>query len=202
MKTDKKIEEVISEEVKPSVPQNDSGTKIVKSKTIEDLNNRLSKIEEFLNSDFRVGTTDYGFTPYNGHERSPGKFYSGTENPSTHATGFRLNYDGRFYATQMFSKAFFYVSDIAEKQNVVQLNDALDKLLSLRGVSFNWKNDNSADAGVIAQEVERAIPEAASNVDGRYGVKASTLIAYLIESIRELKNEIDELKNGKNIDSK
>ena len=202
MKTKEQISQEVVSETKEVSPAPATSAKLIRSNTIEDLQERLAAIENYLSADVRAGSKEETFMPYNGVKKSPGKFYGGTDNPNTNATGFRLNYDGRFYATQMFSKAFFYTSDIAEKQNVAQLNDALDKLLSLKGVSFNWKDDNSKDAGVIAQDVERVIPEAASNIDGKYSVKASTLIAYLIESIRELKHEIDELKDGKSSDKK
>lgn len=170
-----------------------------KPTAIEDLQNRLSAIENFLRTDIRVGSSEIGYTPYNGVDKSPGKFYGGTENPTANSTGFRLNYDGRFYATQVFSKAFFYTSDIAEKENVLPLNNALDKILRLQGVSFNWKEDGSKESGVIAQQVESHIPEAVTKVDNYYSVNPYTLIGYLIESVKELKQEIVELKNGKDI---
>ena len=142
------------------------------------------------------GSSDVGYVHYNGHSRSPGKFYSGTENPLTNSSAHRLNYDGRIYSSQMYSRAFFYLSDVAEKSNITPLENALDKLLSIKGVSFNWKDSGDRDSGVIAQQVAETIPEATICVDGKYSVNSNALIGYLIESIRQLKEEITELKNG------
>lgn len=193
--------EPIEESTKPVLPPEVVVTH-VKQTVLEDLENRLSAVENFLRADIRVGSSEVGYAPYNGTEKSPGKFYGGTENPTANSTGFRLNYDGRLYVTQVFSKAFFYTSDIAEKENIQPLDNALDKILNLQGVSFNWKEDGTKESGVIAQQVENHIPEAVTKVDGYYSVNPYTLIGYLIESIKELKQEITELKDGKDIHKK
>lgn len=192
-------ENLNSEILVDNAEESSSRVYYTKPKTVEDIMERIEAIENYLLSDVRAGNKEESFMSYNGIKRSPGKFYGGTDNPITNTTGHRLNFDGKFHATQIFSKAFFYTSDIAEKQNIGILEDALEKVLSLKGVSFNWKNDNSKDVGLIAQDVKNAIPEAAAEIDGQYSVKPSALIAYLVESIRQLKSEIDELKNGKNL---
>lgn len=185
----------IAEGVKITRPQTISEKPI----SIENLPKAVDSVVDYLKQDVRGGSGETGVITYNGFKRSPGKFYGGVENPITHSTSYRMNYDGRFSATQLFAKAFFYTSDANEKTNVGDLDQPLNKLLSVKGVSFDWKSDGRKDAGVIAQEVAKVIPEAVNETDGKLSVNPSTLIAYLIESIRELKNEIDELKNGKEI---
>lgn len=157
----------------------------------------ITSISKYLQKDIRGGSSEEGVITYNGLKRSPGKFYGGTENPVTFSTSHRMNYDGRFSATQLFSKAFFYASDEREKTNVQELSNALNTILELKGVSFDWKSDGKKDIGVIAQEVAKVIPEAVIDSGERLSVNPAVLIAYLIESIRELKNEVNELKNGK-----
>lgn len=161
----------------------------------ESLKERVSRLEEML---VRGGGTDLGLIPYNGHSRSPGTFYGGTENPSANASAFRLNYDGKFYATQMHAKAFFYTSDIADKEEVKPLTNALEKISGIEGVSFRWK-DGGSDAGVIAQQVQELIPEAVmmEYESGKLSVNAAALIGYLVAAVRELKEEVEALKGGK-----
>jgi len=85
----------------------------------------------------------------------------------------------------------FTSSDSAFKDNIVQVTGALDKLLSLRGVEFDWNSKSiytGHDVGVIAQEVETVLPSAVqTRPDGYKGVKYEKLIPLIIEAIRELR---------------
>jgi len=67
--------------------------------------------------------------------------------------------------------------------------DALDLLSKLEVKEFDWKTTNQHDIGLIAEEVEKIIPEAVYyNKEGQIeGLKPLTLIAILIEAIKELK---------------
>jgi hypothetical protein len=199
-----KENEILAEETSQNLNDKtrDKKVNIVKSGTIENLETRISEIENFLKKEIRSGFNEIGYIPYNALQKSAGKFYGGNENPNTNSTAYRLNYDGRFYATQLFAKAFFYTSDINEKHNIQDLENALEKVLGLRGVSFNWNDDNTEDAGLIAQEVKEVIPEAVEIVDDKHSIKVSTLIAYLVKSIHQLKDELDAIKNGKDFDKK
>lgn len=180
-----KIEKVAPETVRYAAPGEES------------LKERVSRLEEML---VRGGGTDPGLIPYNGHDRSPGTFYGGTENPSINASQYRLNYDGKLYATQMHAKAFFYTSDIADKEEVKPLTNALEKVSQIQGVSFRWK-DGGEDAGVIAQQVQELIPEAVmmEYESGKLSVNAAALIGYLVAAVRELKVQVEELKGGRQV---
>jgi len=104
-------------------------------------------------------------------------------------------------------------SDARLKNNIRPIEGALDKVLKLRGVSYNWKDweDNTKTFGLIAQEVQEVIPDIVT-FDGRYyGVNHSELPALLIEAIKEqstiignlkleLENVIQELKSIKKND--
>ena len=92
------------------------------------------------------------------------------------------------------------VSDINLKENIEKVTDAISKIQKLNGYTFNYKKDGRAGAGIIAQEVEEVLPSAVQSTEilGHEGehliVEYDQLTALLIESIKELKAEIDELK--------
>ena len=88
------------------------------------------------------------------------------------------------------------------KQNIVPITGALNSVLQLNGVIFEWKDINTGkgkQAGLIAEQVAPIIPEIVNyDTDGNTtGIQYSKLVAYLIESIKELKDEIDSLKGVK-----
>ena len=85
-------------------------------------------------------------------------------------------------------------SDIRYKENIVQVEDALDKVSQLRGVEFSWKNDGSESGGVIAQEVEQVFPNLVRGEDPKV-VNYNGLIGALIEAVKELKTENNELRS-------
>lgn len=102
----------------------------------------------------------------------------------------------------------YFSSDKTLKENLKPIDNSLEKLLKISGYSFDWKNVASeyrgyehlqgSDVGVIAQEVEAIIPEAVqTREDGIKAVNYQKIIPLLIESIKELKNEINELKEKK-----
>ena len=100
-------------------------------------------------------------------------------------------------------------SDIKLKDNIEVIPDAMAKVNALRGVTFD-RNDFVPDAetgvmpetrqaGVIAQEVEKVLPEVVmtNSSDGIKTVAYGNMVGLLIEAIKELKCEIDELKAAK-----
>ena len=86
------------------------------------------------------------------------------------------------------------------------IGNALEKLSKIRGVSFDWKelseeekksqhSNVGHDIGVIAQEVEAVLPEIVTTRENGYkGVRYEKIVPLLIESIKELQSEINELK--------
>jgi len=89
-------------------------------------------------------------------------------------------------------------SDARVKENVETIENALDKVTKLRGVSYtrNDIEDKSTKIGVIAQEILEVVPEVVQQDDeGRYSVSYGNIVGLLIESIKELKAEVDELKS-------
>jgi hypothetical protein len=84
-------------------------------------------------------------------------------------------------------------SDEKLKENVITIENALDKVLSLRGVEYDRIDSGEHQIGVIAQEVEKIIPEVVYG-DEIKSVAYGNLIGLLIEAIKEQQKEIDELK--------
>lgn len=78
-------------------------------------------------------------------------------------------------------------SDFRLKQNIMQIKDALSKVSSLKGVSFEWKKDGAKSIGLIAQDVQKIIPEAVKIADdGIMSVDYGILVGLLVEAIKEL----------------
>ncbi len=90
-------------------------------------------------------------------------------------------------------------SDERLKENIHTIENALDKVSALRGVSFDFKENKQPQIGVIAQEVEKIIPEVVGeNPDGYKGVQYGNIVGLLIEAIKEQQKQIEELKEKVN----
>ena len=91
---------------------------------------------------------------------------------------------------------FDSLSDINYKTNVETVENALAIVSSLRGVSFDWKESGTGSYGVIAQELQEVLPELVHG-DNPKTVNYNGIIGVLIEAIKELKVEVEELKKTK-----
>ena len=90
-------------------------------------------------------------------------------------------------------------SDGRLKKDIRLIDGALGKVMSIRGITFT-RTDDDKDiryAGVIAQELEKVLPEVViHNIDnGTKSVAYGNITALLIEAIKELKSEVDKLKD-------
>ena len=104
----------------------------------------------------------------------------------------------------------FIASDSSLKTNVKNIDNALEKIQSINGVEFDWTDEyieeqggedgyfiRKHDVGVIAQEIESVLPEVvATRENGIKAVKYDRIVALLIEGIKELKAEVEELKKN------
>jgi len=96
--------------------------------------------------------------------------------------------------------AFGSPSDKRLKENIKPIDSALDKVIKLQGVTFDWKKSDSIldikqDVGFIAQDVQKVIPELVrENEDGMLSMRHQGIAPILLEAIKELKAEIEELK--------
>jgi len=88
-------------------------------------------------------------------------------------------------------------SDARLKENIITIDNAVEKVTAMRGVFFNKKEDEtkSRRSGVIAQEIQEILPEVVTtSADGTLGVAYGNIVGVLIEAIKEQQKQIDELK--------
>ncbi len=91
-------------------------------------------------------------------------------------------------------------SDSTQKTNVLQIDGSLNKLRKINGYTYNWKYDTKntqKQSGLIAQQVERVIPEVVVTNDSTGGkmLAYTHLIPYLIEAIKEQQTQIEGLND-------
>jgi hypothetical protein len=100
----------------------------------------------------------------------------------------------------------YYSSDRRLKENIIPIPNALDKVMAINGVTFDWiplsdeqrktlHPNEGHDIGIIAQEIEAVLPEVVTTRDtGFKAVKYEKIVALLIEAIKEQQSQIDQLK--------
>ena len=139
----------------------------------------------------------------------PGNFADRTTDESGHAvfigttaTGNQsmfTNTNYRFNPStgQLSATDFNSTSDATLKDNVIDIENALNLVSQMRGVRYTWKDNGIAGVGVIAQEIEQVLPEVVSDNGDHKSVSYGNVVGVLIEAIKELKAEVEELKKYK-----
>lgn len=107
--------------------------------------------------------------------------------------------DGRIDASN--DVVAFSTSDIRLKDNIRTIDNALDKVNSIQGIEFDWiekeevHGNKGHDIGVIAQEIEKILPDVVTTRDSGYkAVKYEKIVPLLIEAIKDLSKQVDGLK--------
>jgi hypothetical protein len=127
-------------------------------------------------SGYQGGTTRYrNFTVFNGKNVGIG-YFTGSSGDFT-AAGNVTAY-----------------SDIRLKTDIETISGALEKVLNMRGVMFTRKDTGVRSTGVIAQEIQEILPEVVIEGKDNLSVAYGNIVGVLIEAIKELKAEIEELK--------
>lgn len=101
--------------------------------------------------------------------------------------------NGDFTAGAITATDFNSTSDKNLKENIQTVENALETVNSLRGVSFDWKETGKSSYGVIAQELEVILPQLVNDGEIK-SVNYNGLIGVLIEAVKELSAEVQELK--------
>jgi hypothetical protein len=91
------------------------------------------------------------------------------------------------------STDFNATSDINLKENISIIEDPLEKLVGISGVTFNWKESKESSAGVIAQDVEKVLPEIVKSNDDMKTVNYNGLIGLLVEAVKNQQDQINSL---------
>ena len=136
------------------------------------------------NLDFTPGGTNNGVITSNGTSGAT------VESKLTFNTDLRVE-DGDVVA--------FYSSDKRLKDNITPITNPISKIMKINGYTFDWnkKQDtyNGHDVGVIAQEVEKVLPEVVETRENGYkAVKYDKMVPLLIEAIKDQQKQINELK--------
>jgi len=99
------------------------------------------------------------------------------------------------------ARSFITYSDATLKQDIKPLDSALDKVMSMRGVSYEFKNQASADGathrevGFLAQEMKQTVPEVVyGSGDGNLGIDYAKLTSVLVEAVKSQQGQIEELR--------
>ena len=90
---------------------------------------------------------------------------------------------------------FNALSDINFKKNIAPISNALKTISNLEGVGFNWKESGNPSFGIIAQQIEKYLPELVHGENPKT-VNYNGIIGVLIEAIKELKSEVEDLKKN------
>lgn len=117
---------------------------------------------------------------------------------------FYFNDNGDFHADgNIFAYSTSTGSDIKLKDNVETIPNALEKLDAITGCTWDWKHNNKEGAGVIAQDLEKVLPSAVSETkdlnseDTFKTVEYNQVVGLLVQAVKELKAEVEELKGAK-----
>jgi hypothetical protein len=112
----------------------------------------------------------------------------GTTNPTS-----KLWVGGNVFVTGIVTATDFNsASDINLKENVQKINNPIDKIIRIEGVTFDWKSDNKSSMGVIAQNIEKVLPQLVNGEDSKT-VNYNGIIGLLIECVKTQQEQIDNL---------
>jgi hypothetical protein len=131
---------------------------------------------------FGVTTTGLVFNP------SSNSLGIGTTNPTS-----KLYVNGDVLVTGIITATDFNsASDIKLKENIQNIDNPIDKIIKINGVRFDWKIDNKPSMGVIAQNIEKVLPELVSGEDSKT-VNYNGIIGLLIECVKNQQGQIEDL---------
>jgi hypothetical protein len=202
---------------KPTIPTNNN-----------QLSNGNGYITSFTNTTYSAGTglslsgTTFNNTITNNNQLTNGNGYITSFTNTTYSAGTGMSLSGTTFNCNIDSPSEVGLGNLSSsgnslsgsftasgnitafssrklKSDIKTIDNALDKVSQMRGVTFY--KDGELSSGVIAEEFEQVAPELV--LDGEYkSVAYGNTVGYLIEAIKELKNKIEELKSKKNCECK
>ena len=93
--------------------------------------------------------------------------------------------------------SYYSTSDLRLKSNLSKIENSLEKVESLTGYTFNYNNSEIKSTGLVAQDLEKVLPEAVYEMsDGYKAIRYENMMGLIVEAIKDLKQEVEVL-NGK-----
>ena len=111
----------------------------------------------------------------------------------SHASAFALLSWATFSGT-VTAPNFVSSSDARLKTDIAPIADALAKVQALTGVTFTMAGSDARQMGLIAQDVQAVAPEAVVDAEGVLRLAYGNLVGLLVEAIKDLAQEVDQLK--------
>ena len=112
----------------------------------------------------------------------------GTTNPTS-----ELYVNGDVFVTGIITSTDFNsASDIKLKSNIKKIDNPIDKIIRIDGVTFDWKTNNKSSMGVIAQNIEEVLPQLVSGEESK-AVNYNGIIGLLIECVKTQQKQIENL---------
>jgi hypothetical protein len=153
-----------------------------------------------------------GFASYTAQTSDWGQnIQSYVTRPLTVSYAVTWNGNDRFWVTGqgwLYANGAYFSSDRNLKTNIQKISGALDKVMKLDGITFQWKEEKPCDKcpketstklesrtemGLIAQDVERIVPEVVrTTVDGKKALAYQNLVALLVESIKTQQGQLEQ----------
>jgi hypothetical protein len=95
----------------------------------------------------------------------------------------------------VYVQSLVQTSSLALKDNIRTYANALETVTRLRGVKFNWKDSKTPSVGLIAEEVEKVVPEVVAHANGAAGINYSALVGVLVEAVKEQETKLEKQQN-------
>ena len=119
----------------------------------------------------------------------------------TDPSSIQLQVTGQIASTDNITA--YYSSDISLKDNLLPIENALFKVNQIAGYEFDWnekshqiQQDKGHDVGLVAQEVEKVLPEVIQiREDGIKAIAYEKVVPLLVQSIKELTKRVEELED-------
>jgi hypothetical protein len=156
-------------------------------------NRNATDISSVVLADEKLRITSAGAVTASVEMRSP-IFYDSANTAflfDGNSTGTSINVAGSIIAAGNVTA----YSDIRLKTDVQPIENALDKVKQINGVTYTRKENNKRQTGVIAQDVLKVLPEAIEgSEEGMYSVAYGNMVGLLVEAIKEQQKQIEELR--------
>lgn len=156
----------------------------------------LSAVTSGTTASISVSNSKLSFVPSTGVLTSTELRATANTASSSTSTGALVVTGGVGVGGQVTAVSIVETSSITLKENINPIQNALDSILQLRGVTYDRLDSNEYESGLIAEWTETVLPELVTRdiENNVVGIKYTKLTAYLIEAIKTLKTEIDALK--------